>query len=122
MSNRKMTLSEDGKILLDELTEQLELERPFVIQIALAKGIQKSDGIPEVSHEKGIKKWTIPDNIIKDDNFILFKYLIQNEARRPINNDELHEYMITFIELGLRELSKINQEKASMEDLRIAII
>lgn len=37
MSNRKMTLSEKGKSMLDDLTEQLELDRPFVLQVALAK-------------------------------------------------------------------------------------
>lgn len=122
MSNKKMVLSEDGKIMLDELTEQLDFDRPFVLHIALAKGIQISTGIHNISLDKGSKKWTIPDNIIKDEHFTLFKYLIQNEAKEPIDNDQLHEYMITLIELGLRELSKINQEKSSMEVLRLAII
>ena len=120
--NRKMTLSEEGSIILDDVTEQLSLDRPVVIQIALAKGLQKINGIPEVTYDKGVNKWTIPDNIIKENNYILFKYLIQNEAGRPINNDELHKYMIDYIEFGLRELNKISKEKASMEDLRIAIL
>ncbi|MCM3741906.1 hypothetical protein M3210_16760 [Oceanobacillus luteolus] len=122
MSNRKMTLSEKGKSMLDDLTEQLELDRPFVLQVALAKGIQISSGAPSTSYDKGSKSWTIPDNIIKDDNFTLFKYLIQNEAKKPIDNQELHDYMIRFIESGLRELSRTSQEKTSMEDLRIAIL
>ena len=120
--NKKMTLSGEGKSILDDLTEQLTLQRPMVIQIALAKGLQKIEGIPKHTYEKNTNKWTIPDNIIKDDNFLLFKYLIQNEAGKPINNDELHKYMINLIEFGLRELFRINNEKTSMEDLRIAIL
>lgn len=120
--NRKMTLSEEGKIIVDDLTEKLSLDRPLVIQIALAKGIQLANGLPEENIDKGVSKWTIPDNIIKENYFILFKYLIQNEVQKPINSDELHEFMINYIEFGLRELAKINKEKTSMEDIRLAII
>lgn len=120
--NRKMTLSEEGKIIVDDLTEKLSLDRPLVIQIALAKGIQLANGLPEENIDKGVNKWTIPDNIIKENYFILFKYLIQNEVQKPINSDELHELMINYIEFGLRELAKINKEKTSMEDIRLAII
>lgn len=102
--NKKMTLSGEGKSILDDLAEQLSLDRPMVIHIALAKGLQKIEGIPGLTYDKGTNKWTIPDNIIKEDNFLLFKYLIQNEAGKPINNDELHEYMNNLIEFGLREL------------------
>lgn len=120
--NRKMTLSEEGKIIVDDLTEKLSLDRPLVIQIALAKGIQLANGLPEENIDKGVNKWTIPDNIIKENYFILFKYLIQNEVQKPINSDELHELMINYIEFGLRELAKINKEKTSMEDIRLALI
>lgn len=120
--NRKMTLSEEGKIIVDDLTEKLSLDRPLVIQIALAKGIQLANGLPEENIDKGVNKWTIPDNIIKENYFILFKYLIQNEVQKPINSYELHELMINYIEFGLRELAKINKEKTSMEDIRLAII
>jgi|SRR5690625_1422705 len=122
MSNKKMVISTDGKSILDKLTEQLDLERPFVVQLALAKGIQISKRIPNFTYDKGPNKWTIPDNIIKEENFILFKHLIQNEAQQSINNDQIHRYMIFFIESGLRELTKINLEKTSMEDLKISIL
>ena len=90
MANKRMTLSEEGKVLLDNLTEQLDFERVFVIHLALAKGLQISNGIPREMIHKGSKKWTIPDNIIKENHFTLFKYLIQNEAQEPLDNEQLH--------------------------------
>lgn len=120
--NKKMILSEEGKLILDDITEQLDMERPIVIQIALAKGIQNSDKLQSFVYDKGSNKWTIPDNIINEENFLLFKYLIQNEEGRSLDNIELHEYLIEYIELGLRQLDQISKEKTSLEDLRIAIL
>lgn len=120
--NKKMILSEEGKLILDDITEQLDMERPIVIQIALAKGIQNSDKLQSFVYDKGSNKWTIPDNIINEENFLLFKHLIQNEEGRSLDNIELHEYLIEYIELGLRQLDQISKEKTSLEDLRIAIL
>lgn len=122
LMNKKMILSEEGKLILDDITEQLDMERPIVIQIALAKGIQNSDKLQSFVYDKGSNKWTIPDNIINEENFLLFKYLIQNEEGRSLDNIELHEYLIEYIELGLRQLDQISKEKTSLEDLRIAIL
>lgn len=122
LMNKKMILSEEGKLILDDITEQLDMERPIVIQIALAKGIQNSDKLQSFVYDKGSNKWTIPDNIINEENFLLFKYLIQNEEGRSLDNIELHEYLIEYIELGLRQLDQISKEKTSLEDLRITIL
>jgi len=82
MSNRRMNLSEDGKKILDLIVEVLEVERPMAVKIALAKGISVSNGpvLDEFANSKN--KWTIPDNIIKDKEYLMFKHLIINEVQR----------------------------------------
>lgn len=122
MSNRRMSLSEEGKVILDQVMDSLEVERPFAVKIALAKGISTSDGMITEDYSGGKNKWTIPDNIIKDKEFLLFKHLIINEVKTSLDDENLHKHMITFIEKGLRILKKELEEKTSMEDYRITIL
>lgn len=120
MANRRMLLSAEGKEILDTLSAALELERPMVVHIALAKGIASDDILTEEFDTKN--RWTIPDNIIKDKDFLLFKHLIIQKANRTLTDDELHKYMIAFIENGLRILQRLNDNKTSMQDLRLLIL
>jgi len=118
-----MSLSGEGKVILDQLTEILDLERPSIVKICLAKGIAESNGIPDDLQKLSSKnKWTIPDGIIKEKEFSMFKHLIINEINTSITNVELHKYMLIFIEKGLRLLKNIHKEKASLEDIRISIL
>ncbi|MFY4775832.1 hypothetical protein [Metabacillus sp. RGM 3146] len=123
MANKRMNLSEEGKEILDNIIALLETERPQAIKIALAKGISISDNvdIPQYN-SSGKNKWTIPDSIIKDKEFTLFKHLIINEAEKPLNDDTLHDYMIAYIEIGLRALDSLKKSKTSMEDFRLMIL
>lgn len=122
MSNRRIRLTEDGKKILDLLTEQLEVDRPTAIHIALAKGIQISDQVPNEEYSDNKNKWTIPDNIIKEQEFLLFKHLIINEVQTTVDDETLHDLMRLYIEKGLRKMHDIYKEKTSMEDLRISIL
>ncbi|MFJ7859080.1 hypothetical protein ACIQZM_14425 [Peribacillus sp. NPDC097206] len=117
-----MSLSEEGKIILDQIMDSLEVERPFAVKIALAKGISKSDSMITEEYSGGKNKWTIPDNIIKDKEFLLFKHLIINEVKTSLDDENLHKHMIAFIEKGLRILKKELEEKTSIEDYRITIL
>lgn len=117
-----MNLSQEGKQMLDEVAELLEIDRPQSVKIALAKGISISQSEPNLDPINGGNKWTIPDNVIKGQEFTLFKHLIINEAQRSLNDDELHQYMLAYIEQGLREIKRINESKTSMEDIRLMII
>lgn len=45
MSNKRMSLSEEGKTILDTLTEVLEVDRPMGVKVALSKGISIVYGI-----------------------------------------------------------------------------
>ncbi|TCN11065.1 hypothetical protein EV581_104464 [Bacillus sp. BK006] len=122
MSNRRMLLSEEGKKILDRVVDSLECERPMAVKIALAKGISISEGPVSEQYSPGKNKWTIPDNIIKDKEFLLFKHLIINEVSTPLTDDDLHKHMLTFIEKGLRKLEDDLENKTSMEDFRLRII
>lgn len=121
MSNRRMQLSEEGKEILDLIAVIMEIERPMAVKIALAKGIAMAKGAVSDEFTSG-KKWTIPDNIIKDKEFLLFKHLIISEVNKPLDDDELHKHMLLFIEKGLRSLQEIHHKKTSMEDFRLAIL
>lgn len=120
MANKRMLLSAEGKEILDTLTAALELERPTVVQIALAKGIASDES--SIKEYETKNKWTIPDNIIKNKDFLLFKHLIIQHAEHALNDDELHKYMIAFIEDGLRIMQVLNNNKTSMQDLRLLIL
>ncbi|GGD08259.1 hypothetical protein [Pontibacillus salipaludis] len=120
MSNKKLSLSKDGKELLDELVYSLDLDRPLVINIALAKGLTFEE---ELSFDATSKpKWTIPENIIRDKEFLLFKHLIISKRGTEITEETIHNDMLYYIELGIRVLSKAIQEKNSLEDSRFVII
>jgi hypothetical protein len=121
MSNRRMQLSEEGKEILDLIADIMEIERPMAVKIALAKGIAMSNGAVYDEFPGG-NKWTIPDNIIKDKEFLLFKHLIISEVNKPLNDEDLHKHMLSFIEKGLRILREIHRNKTSMEDFRLAIL
>ncbi|WP_421377970.1 hypothetical protein ACOJQI_11810 [Bacillus salacetis] len=122
MANRKMSLSEKGKSILDNMVDLLEVDRPQALKIALAKGIAESSDAFNADYSTGKNKWTIPDNIIKDREFVLFKHLIINELNKPLTDEELHNAMLTFIEHGLRLVDKLHENKTSMEDFRLMIL
>jgi len=122
VANRRMNLSAEGKEILESLTDSLELERPFIVRIALAKGIA-THVIMDLNLKYETKNgWTIPDNIIKDQEFLLFKHLIIQYAENNLTDDELHKEMILYIEHGLRVLQKLENNKSSLEDLRLLIL
>ncbi len=121
MSNKRMSLSAEGKLILDEVVNVLEVDRPHAIKIALAKGIATGTNL-SLEPISGGTKWTIPDNIIKDYEFTLFKHLIIEEAKKPLNDEELHQYMLAYIENGLRTIKSMQSEKTSMEDARLMIL
>ena len=122
MANRRMSLSEEGKTILDKMVNILEVERPMAVKIALAKGISVSKEPVEEEYTGGKNKWTIPDGIIKDKEFLLFKHLIINEVNTALDEDLLNKHMLAYIEKGLRTMENLLKNKTSMEDFRITIL
>ncbi|PFJ44442.1 hypothetical protein COL01_30795 [Bacillus thuringiensis] len=122
MANRRMNLSGTGKETLDLLCEVLEIDRPQGIKIALAKGIANTTGKINDDFKDGKSKWTIPDNIIKDKEFLLFKHLIINEMQVALNEDEITQSMLLYIEYGLKIIKKEIDNLSSLEDYRIIVL
>ncbi|MGK0534748.1 MULTISPECIES: hypothetical protein [Bacillus] len=122
MANRRMNLSGTGKETLDLLCEVLEIDRPQGIKIALAKGIANATGKINDDFKDGKNKWTIPDNIIKDKEFLLFKHLIINEMQVALNEDELTQSMLLYIEYGLKIVKQEIDNLSSLEDYRIIVL
>ncbi|PFV92850.1 hypothetical protein [Bacillus thuringiensis] len=122
MANRRMNLSGTGKETLDLLCEVLEIDRPQGIKIALAKGIANATGKINDDFKDGKNKWTIPDNIIKDKEFLLFKHLIINEMQVALNEDEFTQSMLLYIEYGLKIIKHEIDNLSSLEDYRIIVL
>jgi hypothetical protein len=122
MANRKLNLSGSGKNILDELCNRLNIDRPNGIKLAFAKGLAKTVGKIENSefNDNG-QKWTIPDGIIRDKEYLLFKHLIINELQSPLNDDEVNKNLLLFIEKGLRIIENEINELSSLEDYRLTI-
>lgn len=122
MANRRMNLSGTGKETLDLLCEILEIDRPQGIKIALAKGIANATGKINDDFKDGKNKWTVPDNIIKDKEFLLFKHLIINEMQVALNEDEITQNMLLYIEYGLKIIKQEIDNLSSLEDYRIIVL
>lgn len=122
MANKRMYLSGTGKEILDLLSEALEIERPQAIQIALAKGIKKAHINIQDQFKDDKDKWTIPDNIIKDREYLLFKHLIINEVNASLSEDQVNQYLLLYIEHGLRNIKEEMVNLSSLEDYRIVIL
>ncbi|MEM5602976.1 hypothetical protein AAHB61_26355 [Bacillus cereus] len=122
MANRRMNLSGTGKETLDLLCEVLEIDRPQGVKIALAKGIANATGKINNDFKDGKNKWTIPDNIIKDKEFLLFKHLIINEMQVALNEDEITQSMLVYIEYGLKIVKQEIDNLSSLEDYRIIVL
>ncbi|WJE71737.1 hypothetical protein [Bacillus albus] len=122
MANRRMNLSGTGKETLDLLCEVLEIDRPQGIKIALAKGIANATGKINDDFKDGKNKWTIPDNIIKDKEFLLFKHLIINEMQVALNEDEITQSILLYIEYGLKIIQQEVDNLSSLEDYRIIVL
>lgn len=121
MGNRKLQVSATGKEILDSICERLEIDRPQGIKIALAKGLV--NGIwGNHSFEDGKPKWTMPDSIIRDHDYLLFKHIIINEQGRTMSDEEINQYILLYFEVGLRIVNKELENLTSLEDARIKIL
>ncbi|WP_280771825.1 hypothetical protein [Salipaludibacillus daqingensis] len=122
MSNKKMYISISSKKILDSLCDHLECERPYGLKIALAKGIANYEGQQVNLSSISGEKWTIPDNIIKGEDFLLFKQLIINETNTTFEDSGLEKTMAHFIELGLGVIEDEINNLSALEDYKTTLI
>ncbi|MCJ8014173.1 hypothetical protein MUG84_20895 [Paenibacillus sp. KQZ6P-2] len=129
---KRKHLSSTGKQLLDyfvgALSDQLpqekpgksNVDRPFIIRLALAKGLSSHRNI-EINDQNTGDKWEIPD-IFTPEEYTLYSHIIINQSKRVLNTDEINNEIAIRIEKGLRILDQIQKEKNSLDDLRLAIL
>lgn len=123
MANRNLILSGTGKEYLDILCDRLDVERPQGLKIAFAKGISNAQGNVSVTQNEGNKQnWAIPDGIIREKEYLLFKHLIINELQTSLSDDEVNKQMLNYMEFGLRVISNELKQLSSMEDYRIKVL
>ena len=122
MGNSKFYISKETKEMIDSLKMILEInENPPLIKLALSKGISLLNGPEDISKRESEGQWLVPENIIKDDEFLLYKHLIINEYQTVFSNSEIHKYFSYLIDKGACELIRIEKEKSPLEDFKIAI-
>lgn len=119
MANKKLSLSKEGKDYLEEIIDILEIERVHILKIALAKGIATEKEM--VIDMSSTPKWTIPDSIIKDEEYVMFKHLIINKHGLYLNDEEIQVKILHFIESGMRILKNELDGKTSLEDARFVL-
>ena len=125
MGNSKFYISKEAKDIIDSLKVILNIDdTPIIVKLALAKGIailQTKEPIDqEITKDK--EKWLVPENIIKDRDYLLFKHLIINEYNMVISDKDINKYFAYLIERGARELQKVEQAKTSFEDIHVSIL
>jgi len=67
-------------------------------------------------------KWMIPDGLIRDREYLLFKHLIVQELQQTIDDETVSDYMLAYIEAGLRALQQVAEGQSSLEDFRIKML
>lgn len=123
MANGRLTISAEAKEMIDRLMGTLEInQRPVIIKLAISKGIAISSGVEAPQTYSTSKGWAFDLSIIKEQELLLFKHLIINEQQQSLESEELEEYIIYYIEKGIRELIRIEENKNSLEDYRLAIL
>lgn len=125
MGNSKFYISKEAKDIIDSLKVILNIDdTPVIIKLALAKGIATLQTTENINQEftKDKEKWLVPENIIKDRDYLLFKHLIINDYNMVISDKDINKYFAYLIERGARELQKVEQAKTSFEDIHVSIL
>jgi len=115
-------VSRTGKELLDSLCEKLEIERPLGVKIAIAKGLAHGGVLNKDEYKDGKPRWEIPDSIIKEREYLLFKHIIINETQKVMSAEEINEMLLLSFESGIRILTNELAEQTSLEDSKIKIL
>ncbi|MFI2859249.1 hypothetical protein ACH6EH_19325 [Paenibacillus sp. JSM ZJ436] len=113
-------LSYEGKLLLDYFVDALSVDRPFIMRLALSKGLSSHRNI-EINNQIGGNRWEIP-NFLNLVEYNLYSHIIINQAKRVLSAEEINNEILNQIEKGLRLLNYVQKEKNSLDDLRVAIL
>lgn len=103
MGNSKFNITRAAKDLIDSFKVVLDIDdTPIIIKLGLAKGISILDPSEKIEKFEDDGYWLVPENIIKDKEYLLFKHLIINELGIFISDTDINKYFAFYIEKGLR--------------------
>lgn len=123
MGNSKFNISIEAKEIIDSLKISLEInDTPTILKIALAKGISQLNGPLPLEKFSNNGNWLVPENVIRDKDYTLYKHLIINEYGKIIDDQEINKYFAFLIELGARKLNYLIENKVALQDIRVAIL
>lgn len=117
---KRKHLSYEGKQLLDYFAYALSVDRPFIMRLAISKGLSSHRNI-EITNQSDGNRWEIPDFFTVDE-YNLYSHIIINQVKRVLSAEEINNEILKQIERGLRILDQIQKEKNSLDDLRLAIL
>ncbi|MGA8942500.1 MAG: hypothetical protein WB502_07245 [Thermoactinomyces sp.] len=124
--NDRMTMSSEADGLIKKIITVLDLDinnsqsRPTVLKIAFAKGLKHVKDEPRDDFGGG--GWVIPAGVIaKDTDYLLYKHLIINELQKPIDDKEVDQYLLRYIEEGLRVMNEEIDQLSPLENYMIKL-
>ncbi|MGE7988524.1 hypothetical protein [Lysinibacillus fusiformis] len=123
MGNTKFNISKEAKEIIDSLKVVLDIDdTPTVLKLGLAKGIATLDPTEKIEKFERSGQWLVPENVIKDRDYLLFKHLIINDLDTIISDADINKYFAFYIEKGLRLIQTQIDGKTSFDDIRITIL
>ncbi|MFD1394560.1 hypothetical protein ACFQ40_02095 [Kroppenstedtia eburnea] len=122
MANGRMILSKQGEERLGNIMVELNLkDRPEALRLAFAKGIAETTSEP--STQQGKAGWTIPQGVVaKGDDYLLYKHLLIEKLKRPLENEEVDTYLLRYIESGLEIMQQEIDGLSSLDNYLLMLV
>lgn len=123
MGNSKFNISKETKDIIDSLKVILDIDdTPSILKLVLAKGIASLNPAEKIEKPESSGQWLVPENVIKDRDYLLFKHIIINELETIITDSDINKYFAFYIEKGARLIQNQIDGKTSFDDIRITIL
>lgn len=123
--NDRLVMSTEADGLIKKIIASLDLDinntqtRPTVLKIAFAKGLKHVKGEPR---DFGRGGWTAGAGVIaKDTDYLLYKHLMINELQKPLKDKEVDQYLLRYIEEGLRVMNEEVDQLSTLENYMIKL-
>jgi hypothetical protein len=124
MENGRMTLSQDGEEILHRVMSELDLteKRPDALRIAFTKGLRDYRGVPEKKERKS-SKFVIPNGVIaRGIEYLLYKHLLINKVNKKLEEKEVDNYILLYIEEGLELMNKEMNELSNLDNYLLTLV
>ncbi|MBO8161739.1 MAG: hypothetical protein H0Z24_08905 [Thermosipho sp. (in: Bacteria)] len=90
--------------------------------MAFAKGLTAVPSLPE-EVKRGKGKFEIGEGVVATgDEYLLFKHLIIQKAKRPLDKKEVDDYMLYLIEEGLKIMEREIDSLSELDNYLIYLV